>query len=248
MHASSDRDGELLRELRAGSLDDAAFDALLPAPAQQKSRGHWTPLYVAQLAARRLAERGARRVLDVGSGAGKFCLIAAAAHPDITWQGVDRRAWLVDAASELAARLGLANARFACGDVFEQPWREFDGFYFFNPFSENLSTRDEWLDDSVELSEERFQVELRRVELALDMLAPGALLVTYHGIGGPIPSSYEILGDEAAGTNRLRTWRKTTTRNGNWVHVETDEGVFCTTRKQLEAVLAAARVRARVER
>jgi SAM-dependent methyltransferase len=245
VQASHDEDGECRERLRAGRLDDAAFDALLPRTAREKSREHWTPMDVALLAARRLAERGAQRVLDVGSGAGKFCLIAAAAYPDIEWLGIDRRAWLIEGATELAARLGLANARFTCGDVFERPWREYDGFYFFNPFSENLSSPDEWLDRSVELSEERFQVELRRVELALDTLAPGALLVTYHGIGGPIPSSYEILGDEAAGTNRLRTWRKTTVRDGGWVHVETDEGVFCTTRKQLEGVLAAARARAR---
>jgi SAM-dependent methyltransferase len=245
MHASRDSQGDAVGLLRAGRLDDEAFDALLPAPAQQKSREHWTPLYVASLAAARLAEHGAKRVLDVGSGAGKFCLIAAALHPQIEWVGVDRRAWLVAGATKLGARLGLTNVRFLCGDAFEQPWREFDGFYFFNPFSENLSRPDAWLDRSVELSEERFQVELRRVELALDTLAPGALLVTYHGIGGPIPSSYEILGDEPAGTNRLRTWRKTAVRDGKWVHVETDEGVFCTTRKQLEAVLAAARARAR---
>jgi SAM-dependent methyltransferase len=231
--------------LREGRLGDSAFDALLTERARHKSREHWTPLAVAELAARRLAQRGVTRVLDVGSGAGKFCLVAAAQHPGIEWLGVDRRAWLVDEARQLAARLELPNASFVCGDAFEQRWRDFDGFYFFNPFSENLSEPDAWLDRSVELSEERFQVELRRVELALDMLAPGAVLATYHGIGGPIPSSYEILGDEAAGTNRLRTWRKTSTRNGAWVHVETDEGVFCTTRKQLEAVLAAARARSR---
>ena len=50
--------------------------------------------------------------------------------------------------------------------------------------------------------------DLMRVERWLATRNPGTILLTYHGLGGPIPGSYEQVHVEAAGSAWLRAWRR----------------------------------------
>ena len=70
---------------------DSHFDQLYPFAIQTLARRHWTPLYVARLAARFLAEDTAAKILDIGSGSGKFCLAAVYYHPRAFFYGVQQR-------------------------------------------------------------------------------------------------------------------------------------------------------------
>ncbi len=56
---------------------DMEFNTLYPPSIQLLSRNHWTPLSIAMKAACFLAGDGNVRILDIGSGVGKFCLAAA---------------------------------------------------------------------------------------------------------------------------------------------------------------------------
>ena len=106
-----------LERLRNGELTDEAFDGLFPREVVKSSATFWSPLAVARRAGEILPDLGARRVLDVGSGCGKFCIAAAASAPDVEFTGVEHRSHLVDAAASAAARVGLTNVRFRCGDA-----------------------------------------------------------------------------------------------------------------------------------
>src|SRR5438309_796822 len=72
----------IFRELlRDGVSDDIYFDRIYPEWARKLSRIHWTPIPVVRRAVELLTEGRELdpvRILDVGSGAGKFCLIGAA--------------------------------------------------------------------------------------------------------------------------------------------------------------------------
>ncbi len=96
-------------------------------------------------------------------------------------------------------------------------WRRFDAFYFFNPLAENLFDEEDRLDDRVELTRVRFAREVLRVECTLRRARLGTLVATYHGSSGRIPSCYEPVASERAGSDRLRLWRK---------HREKDDGSF----------------------
>ncbi len=72
--------------------DDALFDAMYPEAIRLVSRRFWTPIAVAQRAAELLRGAGARRILDVGAGLGKFVLAAARAAPELDFVGVEQRA------------------------------------------------------------------------------------------------------------------------------------------------------------
>ncbi|MEO8184428.1 MAG: hypothetical protein ABI895_36935, partial [Deltaproteobacteria bacterium] len=80
---------------------DSSFDQFLSDPMRALSSQYWTPLAVAARAAEWFAERNIRTVVDIGSGAGKFCIGAAlAGHCYFT--GLEHRERLVTAARALA--------------------------------------------------------------------------------------------------------------------------------------------------
>ena len=118
--------------------NDAAFDALLPSSQSDLSRNQWTPLSVVKEAADFLAAPG-RKVLDIGSGNGKFCLYAASLYPETLFFGIEQRRDLDETAQSIKNLLGIQNVTFIRGDILRQDLRVYDAFYFYNAFYENLA-------------------------------------------------------------------------------------------------------------
>ncbi len=205
--------------------DDTLFDAVYPFRVRLLSRRFWTPVGVARRAAELLRRAGARRVLDVGSGVGKFVLAAAGAAPELDFVGIEHRAHLVEVARRARAQLGVPNAYFHAADVTAMRWDPFDAFYFFNPLAENLFIEDDRIDDWVELTRARFARDVLRVEHWLREARLGTLVVTYHGLSGRVPACYELLASEPADSGRLRLWRKSHEADDGAFFVEIDDEV-----------------------
>jgi predicted RNA methylase len=178
-------DFEVIRAaVRDGSLDaDERLDGLYP-PEFTRFRGqHTTPVEVSARAAAWLAPDASSRVLDVGCGAGRFCLTGALTTRG-HFTGVEQRSWLVEAAREAASKLDVTRADFVCGDVRAVEWESFDGFYLFNPFGENRLPHDERIHDDVELSLDRHSADVAFVEAQLLRAPAGTRVATWHGFGG----------------------------------------------------------------
>jgi SAM-dependent methyltransferase len=229
-----DRFGPARASLLGGRCWEAAFDELLPLPVRAKASRYWSPLSVGRRAASRFADFGARQILDVGAGPGKFCITAACARPELRFCGVEQRRPLVDIARDLALRLQLPNLEFRVGDALSIPWGEFDGFYFFNPFAENIFSSENIFDDAVELSETRLASELLRVLELLSSLRTGTVVVTYCGLGGAIPSSFDLMREEPVGSGYLRTWIKRRAHDDSFCHLDFHDDVSRTLRCWLE--------------
>jgi SAM-dependent methyltransferase len=197
----------IARSLRCGTLvADRVFDEVFPPAAQARSSLYWTPVEVAVRAANLLANRAGARILDIGSGVGKFCIIAGAvANANV--RGIEHRPHLVEIARRAAAKIGVA-ATFDGGTIEEQDPAAFDGFYLFNPFAENLCTRSECLDATVELSAKRFNMDVDATEFLLSKARVGARVVTYCGFGGDIPEEFDLVMRERCGGGRLELWVK----------------------------------------
>lgn len=197
----------IARALRSGTLvADRVFDEIFPFAARSKSSVYWTPVEVAVRAATLLANKPDLTILDVGSGIGKFCIIAAAVvHAKV--RGIEHRPHLVDVAREAAAKLGV-RASFDTGTIEEQDASAVDGFYFFNPFAENMCNAADRLDASVELSEDRFWTDVDAAEELLARARVGARVVTYCGFGGELPDGYVLASRERCGGGRLDLWVK----------------------------------------
>ena len=92
--------------------EDQLFDDQLPTSMRVHAPVHFTRVAVAKISARLLAPDAGMRVLDVGSGPGKFCLVAARVVPEATFVGVELRPHFVRLARKLATRAALANVEF----------------------------------------------------------------------------------------------------------------------------------------
>jgi SAM-dependent methyltransferase len=197
----------IARALRSGALvDDRVFDAVFPLSARLRSSLYWTPVEVAVRAAGLLADRAGATILDIGSGVGKFCIVAGAAvHANV--RGIEHRPHLVEIAREAAQRIGVG-ATFDGGTIEEQDASTIDGFYLYNPFAENLCAKSEYLDGTVELSTPRFRRDVEATVALLARARVGARVVTYCGFGGDLPDGFVLALRERCAGNRLELWVK----------------------------------------
>jgi SAM-dependent methyltransferase len=184
---------------------DADFDQLYPLSIQAPARRHWTPLGIARLASGFLAADNSVRILDIGSGAGKFCLAAAYYRPGAFYYGVEQRKNLLSHADTARDSLRFRNVSFIHGNFTQLDFRNYDHFYFYNSFYENLAGTDK-IDDSIDYSGELYNYYNRYLFKQLEKKPAGTKLVTYHSLGDEIPQNYHIVSSGA--DNLLKFWIK----------------------------------------
>ncbi|HEX2730293.1 MAG TPA: hypothetical protein VHM70_01760 [Polyangiaceae bacterium] len=203
---------DLIRKIQKGhGPPDYMFDRFLPLEMRLVSGQHWTPIDVALRAAQWLREYRVKTVLDIGSGAGKFCVVAALAS-EASFAGMEHRPPLVRAARALARTFGVADRiEFACGEFDETSVPIAEALYLFNPFGENLYGREGQLDNHVHLSGTRYRRDVAAVERLLNAVPGGTFVMTYNGFGGRVPAGYELIRVDRELPNVLAMWRK---RNG----------------------------------
>ncbi len=192
--------------LRAGAeVSDSAFDALLPRRYRWPSQRHWTPVVACRDAAAWLAPEPDSRVLDVGSGIGKLCVIGSLATA-ATFVGIEQRPHLVTAARALASLLDANTASFLCGDAFALDWREYSGLYFYNPFAEPLFPEPMRIDSTLDHSEAGHDLAVKRLLDKLVGLRRGTRLVVYHDLGCALPDGFERIEEKVSGHSSLELW------------------------------------------
>ena len=82
-----------------------------------------------------LCEGGHKRILDVGSGLGKFCIEGAALYPDCEFVGVELDKDRIECSNKVLELTGLTNVKFI-HDSFENiDFSEYDGIFIYNPFN-----------------------------------------------------------------------------------------------------------------
>lgn len=185
-------------------LTDTSFNELLPGYLKFAARLYFTPIEVAKKAAEWLTENNEKRILDIGSGVGKFC-IAAASHVDSHFYGVEYRKSLVQLGKHIAKHYQLNNVTLLNANILDIDFSNYDGFYIFNPFYENLE-KTKRLNDEVKLKAELYQVFLKYTDDQLDKAKVGTKLVTYHGNNFEVPNSYTKINDAFNGD--LKLWVK----------------------------------------
>ena len=74
--------------------------------------------------------------------------------------------------------------------------------------SENLYPTAEQFDTAPELSTLRYSHDLSIFEHWLEHAKLGTSLITYHGFGGHMPNTYQLLRVLSKGTDELRFWKK----------------------------------------
>lgn len=194
-----------LRDGRCPS--DAAFDRFLPVPLRDLSPQHWTPLRVVKQAAEWLDSLGVSRVVDIGAGAGKFC-VAGALFSRCSFIGLEQHPSRVASARTLARLFGVDDrVRFVCGALGQVPTPVADAYYFFNPFDYVPSDLDDGEKD-VPLRIDLHEPPVNLAEALLRRAPSGTCVLTYNGFGGRVPKSYRLVCIDLAFAGGLRLWRK----------------------------------------
>lgn len=196
---------EKLTDTEEWFSSDIIFDRLYPQTMQVLSRRHWTPLQVAREASVFLTTEPGVKILDIGSGVGKFCLAAAHNQPSAFFIGVEQRKNLVDDAETARQTLRLDNVSFVNGNFTQVPFKHFDHFYFYNSFYENLVTENR-IDDSIDYSQELYKYYNRYLFKQLEQTRSGTRLVTFHSMEDEAPEGFHLFGS-SIGT-LLKFWIK----------------------------------------
>ncbi|RAJ15720.1 methyltransferase domain-containing protein [Arenibacter echinorum] len=185
-------------------IEDHLFNSLYPLRIKKLSERHWTPVEVAKLAADYLVDKPQCKVLDIGSGAGKFCLIGAASTKGIFY-GVEQRKELVTLCQSIAKTHHINNVEFFHSNITEISFSDYDAFYFYNPFYENIDNS-LLIDNKIVLDEKLYFTYSEYVENQLKKTPIGTRVVTYWSMWVEIPEGFDL--EFTAYNGKLNFWEK----------------------------------------
>ena len=183
---------------------DNNFNEVYPKKMRMLASLHWTPVHIAKAAAEYLATDGGN-ILDIGSGVGKFCLAGAHFAPQAHFTGIEQRQYLVDHALNAQKKLAVDNVTFIHGNVTQLNLKDYDHFYFYNSFFENLHESGR-IDDEVECGEAMFEYYVLFLMKELQGMPKGTRIATYHTFHGEVPMGYEMV--ECSHNGELGFWVK----------------------------------------
>lgn len=185
-------------------VKDSEFNELYPVRIKELASRHWTPVAVARAAAEYLAETPNSKVLDIGAGAGKFCLVGAASTKGIFY-GVEQRESLIKIAKKIAEKHKISNVNFIHSNINEISFSDYEAFYFFNSFYENIDITCS-IDNKIHTDRDLYYIYSNYVKEQLNKTPVGTRLVTYWSKWDEIPISFDLEGTDCNGL--LNFWKK----------------------------------------
>lgn len=187
------------------AVEDITFNELYPSRIKRLAARHWTPVAVAKAAAEYLVDKPHKKVLDIGSGVGKFCLVGAASTKG-KFYGVEQRESLVKLSKKIADRYDVTNVEFIHSNINKINFSDYEAFYFYNSFYENIDLSCS-IDKTILPERELFYSYSKYVKEQLDRTPIGTRLVTYWSNWQEIPDSFEL--EYGARGGLLLFWQKT---------------------------------------
>jgi SAM-dependent methyltransferase len=171
---------------------DLQFDYLYPPISRTLSRQHWSPLEAVRKAVEFLVPEPGVRVLDIGSGVGKFCLAGAYYKPEALFFGVEQRKDLVEHALMARKALRLGNVSFIHQNFTTLDLKAFDHFYFYNSFYENLRGTPK-IDHDIPFSKTLYNYYNRCLFKMMEQMPAGTRVVTRCSWEDTVPSAYVVV-------------------------------------------------------
>ena len=183
-------------------ISDKDFDDNFSGEIERQSARHWAPAAIVKRAAKFLVNKPGVKVLDIGSGVGKFCVIGAACNEGF-FTGVEQREHLCLLADRVARRFNVTDVKFIHANVTEVDFSQYDAFFFYNAFYENIEP-DDAIDTSIDLNASLYELYTAQITEKLLAMPKGTRLVTYWGDW--IPRGYNLVYTN--GNDALRFWER----------------------------------------
>ena len=185
-------------------VTDDDFNEIYPEKVSKLARKHWTSVSIARLASEYLVDRPGTKVLDIGSGAGKFCMVGAA-NTKGYFTGIEQRLELVELSSRISESYRIQNTKFIHANITTIDFNDYDSFYFYNSFYENFSFTDK-IDNDVAYSNQQYHNYAHCLKKQLEQKRAGTRLATFHSLEDEIPEEFLVVGTEM--DNLLKFWIK----------------------------------------
>lgn len=187
------------------NVNDEEFDNIYPERIRKLANRHFTPIAVAKQAAGFLSHNPGAKILDIGSGAGKFCMVGSAFTSGY-FTGVEQREYLYHLSNTILKYHHLLNVKFIHSNITKIKFTDYNAVYFFNSFHENID-RSALLDCDIDAGIELYTLYTQYVNEQLSQMPGGTRLVTYWSDGKEVPPEYRILFSDCGG--KLLFWEKT---------------------------------------
>ena len=183
---------------------DDSFDQIYPATIEEIVPFHFSLVAVAQAAAQYLVDREGARILDIGAGAGKFCMVGATCTQG-HFTGVEQRAYLVDIAQQLSREYQVSNTQYIHSNITDIHFQDYIAFFHFNAFFEHKDPSS-YMDTSIAFDKKLYTTYSNYVKAQLAAMPVGTRLATYFSYKEEIPTSYEAVEKLFGG--KLIFWEK----------------------------------------
>ena len=157
-----------------------------------------------RVAAKLLAPKPGVRVLDIGCGPGMFCMVGAAVTAD-HFTDIERRRRFVKTARDLVLRYSLTTVQIIHGNVTDIDFQDYEAFYLYNPFEENVLPPLR-IDSDVVTGPNLYTDYVHCVQHQVRRMPTGTRVITYSGDAAEIPKGY--LCQEVAFDDELKLWVK----------------------------------------
>ena len=183
---------------------DKEFDEILGKKNSSLSSLHWTPLKIARKASEWLCSYADSKILDVGSGIGKFCFVGALTTNG-EYTGVEQRENLVKISNKIIDQNKISKVKFIYNNFKHINFNNYTGFYLYNPFWENIAN-DKLIDNKITVSESLYKEYNKLLSDKLSKLKQGVLVVTYLMKEDDIPKCFSIKKHQF--DRKLILWQK----------------------------------------
>ena len=192
------------RRLLHANLTDDDFDSIYPRNIRKLASKHWTPISVARDASAFLVNTPGTKVLDIGSGAGKFCMIGSL-HTAGDFTGIEQRLELVNLSIKLTTLYSLNNVTFINTNITSVDLTRYDAFYIYNSFFENIDAHDR-IDNTVLVNSSLYNSYSMYMKRQLTDLPINTRLATYYTATTMIPENFKLV--ESCYDGNLSLWEK----------------------------------------
>ncbi|MBC7485428.1 MAG: class I SAM-dependent methyltransferase [Cytophagaceae bacterium] len=173
-------------------ITDKDFDLVYSPAIRALSSRHWTSIKIVKKAVNFLCYKENTKILDVGSGVGKFSILGALLKASNFFYGVDFRKDFIEISDNLKKEHRIENVFFLHNYFDKIDFNNFDGIYFFNSFHERID-KDTVIDELSEFSYDLYKKYTQEFFLKINSMSEGTRLVTYHTEDIHIPYTYRIV-------------------------------------------------------
>ncbi len=159
------------------NITDPEFDSNYPGFIQELSEIHWTPIEIIKKSVKWISKFPDSKILDVGSGVGKFCVYGSLIC-DSEFTGVEIRKNLVGISNELANKFSLERVKFIHANITEIDFSNYNCIYYYNPFCEQEATAI-FIDNNLKMGSLELNKYEKHISNQLELMKAGTLLITY---------------------------------------------------------------------